>query len=117
MPAVRNVLIVLAIAAAVAFLPGAGGGAATVRAVLSTLILIAFVTIFARFYREHRQDLFTMNERWRLQLYGAIGVIVLALASASRLFATGPGTLLWLMAMGGCAFLLYRCWREYRAYA
>ena len=117
MPAVRNILIVLALAAVVAFLPGGGGGAALLGSILSTLILVAFVVLLARFYRERRMDIFVLGDRWRAVLYAAIGIIVLALAGAGRLFDTGAGTLLWMMLMGGAVYLLFLCWRQYRSYA
>ena len=112
----RNILIVVAIAALVAFLPGGETSAGLVGAVLSTLITVAFVALLARFYRERRMDLFSMPDRWRLQLYGALGLLVLLLAGAGRLFETGAGTLLWLIGMSGCVYLLVLCFRQYRQY-
>ena len=117
MTAARNVLIILALAALVAFLPGGGTGASVVGGVLSTLILVSFVLLGARFYREHRYDIDGLGDRWRATLYGALGVIVLAMAARGRLVATGPGTLAWIFAVAGSAYALYLVWRHHRSYA
>jgi len=113
----RNVLIILALAALVAFLPGGGTGAAVLGGVLSTLILVSFVLLGARFYRENRYDIDGLGDRWRATLYGALGVIVLAMAARSRLVTTGPGTLAWIVAVAGSAYALYLVWRHHRSYA
>ena len=117
MTVARNVLIVCALAAVVAFLPGGGKGAAVVGGVLSTLILVSFVLLAARFYREHRYDVDGLGDRWRATLYGALGVIVLAMAARLRLFETGAGTLAWIIAVAGSAYALYLVWRHHRSYA
>jgi hypothetical protein len=113
----RNIAIVLALAALVYFVPGGGGAAALIGALLSTAILASFVMLAARFYRERRTDLVGLGDRWRALLYGAIGVIVLAMAARPRLIETGGGTLAWLVAVAGSAYALYRVWRHYREYA
>jgi hypothetical protein len=71
----------------------------------------------ARFYRERRTDIVGLGDRWRALLYGAIGVIVLAMAARPRLVETGGGTIAWLAAVAGSAYALYRVWRHYREYA
>jgi hypothetical protein len=113
----RNVLIVCALAALVAFLPGGGTGASIVGGVLSTLILVSFVLLAARFYRENRYEIDGLGDRWRAALYGSLGLILLAMAARARLFATGPGTLAWIIAVAGAAYTLYLVWRHHRAYA
>jgi hypothetical protein len=117
MASARNVAIVLVLAAAVAFLPGGGDTAALIGGLLSTAILASFVMFAARFYRENRMDLVGLGDRWRATLYGAIAVIVLAMAARTQLIQTGGGLLLWLVAIAGSAYALYRVWRHYREYA
>ena len=117
MTVARNVAIVLALAALVAFLPGGGSGASVIGAVLSTLIIVSLVYILARFYRERRLDIEGLGDRWRGVLYGAIGTALLAMAARERLFDTGAGTLLWFVALGGASYALYLVWRRYREYA
>jgi multisubunit Na+/H+ antiporter MnhB subunit len=115
--AARNVGIVLVLAAVVAFLPGGGSGASLVGAILSTLIMVSFVLLAARFYRERRYDIDGLGDRWRAVLYGAIALIVLAMAARVRLFETGAGTLAWIVAVAGAAYGLYLVWRHHRSYA
>src|SRR3954469_3146834 len=99
----RNIAIVLALAAAVYFVPGGGETAALIGALLSTAILASFVLLAARFYRERRMDIVGLGDRWRALFYGAIGAIVLAMAARPRLIVTGAGTLLWLAVVAGSA--------------
>jgi hypothetical protein len=115
--AARNVAIVLVLAAAVHFLPGGGHAASVVGAVLSTLILASFVAFGARWYLEHRMDLDSLGERWRLVLYGSIALIVLAMAARDRLIGSGVGAAAWAACLGVAAFGLYRVWRRWREYA
>jgi Kef-type K+ transport system membrane component KefB len=113
----RNIAIILLLAAAVHFVPGGGDAAALVGALLSTAILASFVLLAARFYRERRMDIVGLGDRWRAVFYGSIAAIVLAMAARPRLIETGGGTLLWLAVVAGASFALYRVWRHYREYA
>jgi hypothetical protein len=113
----RNIGIVLVLAGIVYFVPGGGNAAAVIGALLSTAILAAFVMLAARFYRERRMDILGLPDRWRATLYGALGVIVLAMAARPRLIETGGGTIVWLVAVAGSAYALYRVFRYYREYA
>ena len=79
-PAARNVLIILAIAVAVAFIPGGGRTADFIGAFLSIAVITAIVLIIARLYRENRVTIFALGDRHRALLYGALGLAVLAMA-------------------------------------
>jgi hypothetical protein len=114
--AARNIVIVLALAAAVAFLPGGGKTANFVGALLSTGILIIFVMLGVRFYRENRVALFSLGDRYRALLYGALAAIVVALAGSDRLLDTGVGTLVFFVLLGGAAGALYAVWQHHRSY-
>ena len=112
----RNVAIVLALAALVAFLPGGGTAAAVIGGVLSTLILVSFVLIAGRFYREHRIDL---DEPRRPLARAAV-----LLARGARARHGGPrfavGDQRRHARMGGgvaaAAYSLYLVWRHSREY-
>src|SRR4051794_41972497 len=108
MAALRNIAIILALSAVVYFVPGGGDAAAIIGALFSTAILAAFVMLAARFYRERRTDILGLPDRWRATLYGALGVIVLAMAARPRLIETGGGTIVWLAAGAGAGVALYR---------
>ena len=117
MSTARNVAIVLLLAAAVAFLPGGGTTAGLIGGILSTLIMVSLVFFAYRFYREHRLELDGLGDRWRGLLYGAIGVVVLALAALPRLKDSSGGTLVVVALLGGAAYAFYAVWRHYREYA
>ena len=113
----RNVAIVLALAALVAFLPGGGTTAAIVARVLSTLILVVLRAVRARFYREHRVDIDALGDRWRGLLYGAVGADRArdgraAAPARHRGRHAGRGR-----AVAGGRYALYPVWRHYREYA
>ena len=114
---VRNVAIVLVLAAGVAFVPGGGTTAGLIGGILSTLIMVSLVFFAYRFYRDHRLELDGLGDRWRGLLYGAIGAVVLALASLPRLRDSSGGTLLVIALLGGAAYAFYAVWRHYREYA
>ena len=112
----RNVGIVLLLAALVAFLPGGGTAAAVIGGVLSTLILVSFVMIAARYYREHRIDLVSLGDRWRALLYSSIGALVLVMAARVSMWETSAGTLAWVAVVTAAAYSLYLVWRHSREY-
>lgn len=117
MSAVRNVGIVLVLAAAVAFIPGGGTTASVVGAVLSTLILVSLAFFVARLYRDHQLDLEMLGDRWRGLLYGAVAVIVVAMAARPRLRSEGDGgTIVWIVLLAGAAYAIYLVWRHHREY-
>lgn len=112
----RNVLIVLALAAAAYLIPGGGDTAYFVRSLLSIGIMLAFVLIAARLYREYRTEIYSLGDAHRALLYGAIGLAVLAMAAIGRLFDTGAGIMAWFLMIGGASFALVAVYRRYRAY-
>jgi hypothetical protein len=117
MKAARNVLIILGIAAAVAFLPGGWPVAAFFGTLLSVILFAGLAWFAARLYMEHRVDLFGLGDRNRVLLYGAIAVIALTLTASERLFATGIGTLLWFVLIGGAVAALVVVWQAWRRFA
>ena len=112
----RNVLIIVAIAAAVAFLPGGGDTAGLVRALLSIALSVIFVLLGIRFYRENRVAIFSLGDKHRALLYGALGALVLALAGRLWLIESGIGTLVFIVLLVGAAGALYAVWQHHRAY-
>ena len=112
----RNVLILVAIAAAVAFLPGGGKSAALVSALLGIAITVTFVLLGMRFYRENRVAIFSLGDRYRALAYGAIGAVVVALAGRSQLTQTAAGSILLVLLFGGAVAAAYAVWRHHRSY-
>jgi hypothetical protein len=112
----RNVAILLVLAAAVAFLPGGGRVANT----FSTVLGVAFAGGLAYagywFYRQHRVDIYGLGENRRALLYGAIGVGVVTLAAKARMWETGFGELVWFVLLGLVVYTLFALYRYSRSY-
>jgi hypothetical protein len=116
MAVARNVAIILALAAAVHFLPGGGNGAAAVSLTLSVILFAGLLWFGARLYLEHRLTIDGLGERNRALLYGGLGLATLALVGTGRMWNTGPGVVVWFLLMGGAAYALYTVYRETRTY-
>ena len=114
MTVARNVAIIAAIAAAVAFLPGGGDVAAVVSRTLSLAFAAAIAWAGWWAYRRYALDLDALPPGYRALLYGAIGAVVLALAGAGKLTATTPGALLFMALLGGAILALVTVWRAHR---
>jgi hypothetical protein len=111
-----NVLIIAAIAAAVDFLPQGGQVAAFAGAVLS-LLFAAGVCLFAvRIYQERRLAIYSLGERMRSLLYGAIVVAVVTLTATTRMLNTTAGLAAWFALLAGVVYVLALVYRHSRSY-
>ena len=111
---VRNIAIVLGLAAIVAFLPGGGDTSGFITAVLIILMSVALVFFAVRFYREYRIEIHSLGDRHRAILYGSLGAGVLAAAGTHRWLDSGAGTLAWLALVVAASIGLVTVWRHYR---
>ena len=114
--AVVYIAIILALAAAVALLPGGGTAAGAVGTALSIAFLGTLAWFGARMYRENRVALMSLEERWRVTLYCAIGVVVVTLAATSKLWLTSAGVIAWFALLFAAAYAFYATWRHAREY-
>lgn len=130
----RNVAIVLAIAAAVYFIPGGGRAANTFEAALWVVFGIAIGYLGLRMYREHHMSLYGLGDRHRGLLYGAVALAVFVYVGRSRMWYAlqvrggelvqvhrwdGLGEILWFALLGLIVYSLlavYRQWRSLRPY-
>lgn len=112
----RNVAIVMLLALGVAFLPGGGNVAAAVVAALTMGLLAGIAWMVYTLSRENQLTLATLTNRRRAILYGAIGMLALLVAGTDRLFASGGGTLLWIVLLGASIAAIWRVWMEANAY-
>ena len=114
MSTARNVAIVAVIAAAIAFLPGGGDVAAVVSRTLG--LAFAGVILWAGWwaYRRYAMDLDVLPHGFRALLYGAVGVIVLAVAGSAKLTATSSGSLVFFVMLGTAVAALVAVWRAHR---
>jgi len=116
MRAARNIAIIALLALVLAVAPG-GTNAAEGLLTAINIVFLAMVGFGAhQFARAKQFTLMTLTEGQRTLLVTALGVIVLMIAGIDELFDSGPGTLLWLAAVGGAVFALYRVWTESRSY-
>jgi hypothetical protein len=92
MQAVRNVAIIVAIAAAVAFLPGGGNAAETVLALLSMAFLATLAWFVYVLSRERQLTLSALSDGQRAILYGALGLIAVLIAWSRSRPSGAPGS-------------------------
>jgi hypothetical protein len=112
----RNVAIIVAIAAAVYFIPGGGRTASTVEAALWAAFGAGMAYLGMRLYREHRVTLHGLGDRHRALLYGGVAVGVFALVARSRMWETGFGELAWWLLVLGVLYTLLEVFRHSRTY-
>jgi hypothetical protein len=113
---IRNVAIVLLLAAVVDVVPGGGPAATFLIQLISLAFLGAIAWVASRLYREHRTGLYSLGDRRRAVVYVAAGVATLTFTASSRLFHTGIGSLVWLLLLAACAFAVFRVFRSAREY-
>lgn len=116
MTPLRNVAIVLALAAGVAFIPGGGTAGGFVLQFLSVLFLVGIALFAVRLYRERRITLLDLPDRDRMLLYGAVGVVVWTVTATSRLFSTGVGIAVWFVLLAVAGYAAYTVFRAARQY-
>jgi hypothetical protein len=115
----RNVAILLAIAAAVFFIPGGGRAARTFEAALLTAFGLGIGYFCLRMYREYRISLHSLGDNHRALLYGAVALAVFEWVGRDRMWLTSLGELAWFVLAGLIVYALlvvYRQWRSYHAY-
>jgi hypothetical protein len=113
---VRNVAILVLIAAAVYFLPSGGQAAHTFEALIYIGFGVAIGYLGLRLYRENRVALHGLGDRYRGLLYGALALGVLVWMSRVRMWHTGLGELLWFVLVGGIVYAAIMVVRRWRAY-
>ena len=100
----RNIAIVMAIAALVAVIPGGGTGATVALQAVYLVFLATLGWFAALMYRQHRTLLYSLGERRRALLYVAAAVAVVVLTGTTRLWETSAGQVLWLVLLGAAIY-------------
>ncbi len=116
MRTVRNIAIVLAIAAAVEFLPGGGHAANGVEGALWVGFGAAIGWFGLRLYRDRRMWMYGLGDRHRALLYLGIGLTVFAWAGRKRMWETGFGELGWFLIVGVIVYAAMEVYRHSRTY-
>ena len=112
----RNVLIVLALAAVVMLAPGGGNASAAILQTLLIAMLASIAWFGVRLYREHRNDIYALGERNRGILYASAALLALTVTATDRLWATGPGTVVWVALIALACYGVYFVFRVSREY-
>lgn len=113
---VRNVAIILALAAIVDFLPGGGAAAATVMAALTLIFLAAIAWFVYRLYREQQLTLVTLTDPQRAGLFGAMGAIALLVVAYDEFNSWSGGLLVWVALIAACIAAIVLIWRKATTY-
>ena len=112
----RNVLIILALAAIVTLVPGGGNASAGIIQALVIAMLASIAWFGVRLYREHRSDIYALGDRNRGILYASAGLVALTVTATDRLWATGPGTVVWVALIALACYGVYYVFRVSREY-
>jgi hypothetical protein len=106
----------MALALGVAFLPGGGNVAAAVITALTMALLAGIAWMLYTLCRENQLTLATLSDGRRAILYGAVGMLALLIAGSDKLFATGGGTLLWILLLAASVAAIWKVWMEANTY-
>ena len=116
MKAARNVAIIMLLALGVAFLPGGGNAVETILTAITMCFLAGIAWMLYTLSRQNQLTLATLSDGRRAIFYGAFGMIALLIAGTDKLFATGAGTLLWIVLLGAAVVAIWRIWVEANTY-
>ena len=112
----RNIAIVMVLAFGVAFLPAGGNVAEAVLTAITIGFLTAIAWMVYTLSRQNQLTLSALSDGRRAILYGAIGLIALLIAGSDEMFATGGGTLAWLLLLAASVAAIWRIWIEANTY-
>jgi hypothetical protein len=112
MRAARNVAIVMLLALPIAFLPNGENVAEALLAALTMALLAGLSWMLYTLSRQNQLTLATLTDGRRAILYGAFGLMALLIAGADKMFATGGGSVLWILLFATAAAAIWRVWME-----
>jgi hypothetical protein len=114
---IRNIAIILALAAAVDFLPGGGNAANAVLTTLSLIFLAAIAWLLYRVYHEQELTLAGLSDGRKAGLFGSVGGIALLIVAYDDFSSWEGGILLWIALMAGCIAAIFLIWRAATTYS
>jgi hypothetical protein len=112
----RNVAIVMLLAVVVAFVPAGGNAADTVLTAITIGFLAAISWTLFVLSRQNELTLAALRDSRRAILYGALGLIALLIAGSDEMFASGGGTLAWILLLGASVAAIWKVWTEASTY-
>jgi len=115
---IRNILIIVVLAAIVWRVPGGATAGSTISNILSIIFVGGLLFLGFRLYMEHREAIFGLEERQRGVLYAGLALIAITLVATRRMWQDGGslGAVLWLALIGAGVYAVYGVWRAYREY-
>ena len=112
----RNVAIVMLLAAVVAFVPAGGNAADAILTAITMGFLAAIAWTVFVLSRRQQLTLATLSDGRRAILYAALGLLALLIAGSDEMFASGGGTLAWIVLLGGSVAAIWKVWTDANAY-
>jgi hypothetical protein len=116
MKAARNVAIIMLLALGVAFVPGGGNVVATITTAIGMAFLAGITWMLYTLSRQNQLTLATLSDGRRAIFYGAFGMLALLVAGQHKLWATGGGTLIWILLLAASVVAIWRVWTEANTY-
>lgn len=113
----RNAAIVMVLAFVAAFAPSGSNAVEVVLTLITMGFLAAIAWTLYVLSRENELTLATLSDTRRAVLYGAFGLIALLIAGSDELFATGGGTLAWILLFAASIAAIWRIWVEANTYS
>ena len=113
---VRNVAIVMVLALGVAFAPHGGNVVDAIFTALTLGFLAGITWMLYTLSRQNQLTLATLSDGRRAIFYAAFGMIALLIAGTDKLFASGGGTLVWILLLGASVAAIWRIWTEANTY-
>jgi hypothetical protein len=116
MRTLRNAAIVMLLALFVAFAPAGGNAADTILAAITMGFLAGIAWTLFVLSRQNQLTLAALSDGRRAILYAALGMIALLIAGSDELFASGGGTLAWILLLGASIGAIWKVWTEANTY-
>ena len=114
---IRNIAIILALAAAVDFLPGGGNAAAAVLTALTMTFFAAIAWLLYRVYNEQQLTISGLSDGRKAGLFGAVGAIALLVVAYDDFRSWQGGIVLWIALMAVCLGAIFLIWRSETTYS
>jgi hypothetical protein len=117
-PTVRNLAILVAIAAVITA-ADASSGLTYVLAVLNVIFLLAIAWLLYRLWRSNREQISYWSARSRAVFYGAAALAVANIVASFALAypETGLEAVVFFAVLIACAYAMWRVWRDEHTYA
>jgi hypothetical protein len=104
------------LALVVAVLPGGGDLANAVITALTMALLAGIAWMLYVLSRENQLTLSSLTDGRRAIFYSAFGMLALLVAGSDKMFATGGGTLLWIILLAASVAAIWKVWMEANSY-